>query len=480
MDAPAASADGIGTSGVTVLAADDGQAGYLHNVLRFLGYRINTVPFESWSTAFTADAGDAVLVGESVRGDLLARMTAAASAAGVPLIRLLPEGQLPARDMEAAPVIATAYPPREPAFSEALARAHAMRGEMRGDDDRDRTLARLLIGRSQGMARVRSLIRRVAPTNATVLIQGETGTGKEVAAQALWACSSRRDKPFVAVNCGAIPGELLESELFGHEKGAFTGAVSSRQGRFELAQGGTLFLDEIGDMPLSMQVKLLRVLQERKFERVGGTRTIRADVRVIAATHRELEDAIEKGAFRRDLFYRLHVFPIDMPALRERPEDIAPLVRTLVERLREEQREGVSFTAAAMDVLVRNQWPGNVRELGNVVERLSIMYPNGTVDVRDLPSKVLQNAGIDPSSTEVPPTPVSAPLAATSLLPREGLDLRRHLSELEEGFIRQALDEANGVVAQAAKLLRLQRTTLVEKIRKYDIQRERSPADTIK
>lgn len=449
------------------------RSDYLHNVLRFLGYRVDWCVLDDWRQVFSAEPRVAVLLGPGVSGQALDEMARDAAAACVPLIRLLPSDQMPAQPSQLPEhMIVAEYPPRDPAFSEALARARAMRLEMQGADEHDRILMRLLIGRSRGAARVRSLIRRVAPTGATVLIQGETGTGKEVAARAIWACSARRDKPFVAINCGAIPGELLESELFGHEKGAFTGAVSARQGRFELARGGTLFLDEIGDMPLPMQVKLLRVLQERKFERVGGNRTIDADVRIIAATHQDLEEAIEHGGFRRDLFYRLHVFPIEVTPLRDRPEDIPLLVRTLVERLHADGRDGVHFSTAAMDVLMRNQWPGNVRELSNLVERLSIMFPNGTVDVADLPPKMLLNAGIElplPGESQAP-IPASA-FVASPHLPEDGLDLREHLSQLEETLIREALGEAKGVVAQAAKLLRLQRTTLVEKIRKYEIDR---------
>src|SRR5688572_26790985 len=243
-----------------------------------------------------------------------------------------------------------------------------------GSDDRSKV--RLPTGTSGAVRNVISLIRQVAEHESTVLILGESGTGKEVAARAVHDLSLRRQRPFVAVNCGAIPAELLESELFGHEKGAFTGAVSARKGRFEIAEGGTLFLDEIGDMSPTMQVKLLRVLQERVFERVGNHVPIRCNVRIIAATHRNLEDSIAKGTFREDLFYRLNVFPIEMPSLRSRVEDLGLLVRDFNERNAAEGRGRVELTARALKVLSHYPWPGNVRELGNLIERMSILCPN--------------------------------------------------------------------------------------------------------
>ena len=284
---------------------------------------------------------------------------------------------------------------------------------------------------------------------------------------------------FVPVNCGAIHGDLLESELFGHEKGAFTGAISARQGRFELAENGTLFLDEIGDMSLNMQVKLLRVLQERTFERVGSNKSIEADVRIIAATHRNLEEAITEGKFREDLFYRLNVFPIEMPPLRDRVEDTPLLVNELIRRIEHEKRGSVRFTQGAVLALCQYNWPGNVRELANLVERMAILYPFGVVDVGDLPEK-FQTDTITPESTRFSEEmlssvqPMQYQMDAEPRLPRGGLDLKEHLSSLEVGFIKQALDDANGVVAQAAKRLGMRRTTLVEKLRKYGLQRSDS------
>ncbi|WP_197473738.1 sigma-54 dependent transcriptional regulator, partial [Oleiphilus sp. HI0066] len=252
---------------------------------------------------------------------------------------------------------------------------------------REAELFRSLVGTSRPIQEVRALMGQVADKDVSVLITGQSGTGKEVVARNLHYNSHRRNEPFVPVNCGAIPAELLESELFGHEKGAFTGAITARSGRFELAEGGTLFLDEIGDMPLNMQVKILRVLQEKTYERVGGTKTIPTDVRIIAATHKNLEEMIEEGTFREDLYYRLNVFPIEMPALKEREEDIPLLINELISRMETEKRGSIRFNSAAILSLCRHEWPGNVRELANLVERLAIMYPYDVIGVKELPQK---------------------------------------------------------------------------------------------
>lgn len=246
-----------------------------------------------------------------------------------------------------------------------------------------------LVGESPNIAQVRHLIKQVADTDVNVLILGESGTGKELIARQLHQSSARAHKAFVPVNCGAIPSELLESELFGHEKGAFTGAVTARQGRFELAQGGSLFLDEIGDMPLAMQVKLLRVLEEKQFERVGSNKSVKADVRIISATHRNLEAAIEQGRFREDLYYRLNVFPIESPALREHAQDIPLVIESYTQKL-VEKGLSVRFTAKAINRLCHYTWPGNVRELTNLLERLAILYPQQQIDTSDLPAQFKQ------------------------------------------------------------------------------------------
>jgi sigma-54 specific flagellar transcriptional regulator A len=338
-------------------------------------------------------------------------------------------------------------------------------------------LFRSLVGNSREIRRVRQLIDQVADSDATVLILGESGTGKEVVARNIHYRSSRRNKPFVPINCGAIPGDLLESELFGHEKGAFTGAISARQGRFEMAEGGTLFLDEIGDMSMHMQVKLLRVLQERTFERVGSNKTLTADVRIVAATHRNLEKAIEEGKFREDLYYRLNVFPIEMPPLRERSEDIPLLIRELITRLEHEKRGSVRLTQAAILALTQYHWPGNVRELANTIERLVIMHPYGVVDVQDLPAKYQPDPGmvreqqVTAATLVQEPAPIVVDGFDAPRLPRDGIDLKQHLTELECSLIKQALEESEGIVAHAANRLGLRRTTLVEKLRKYGLQR---------
>ena len=334
-------------------------------------------------------------------------------------------------------------------------------------------LFRSLVGSSRGVQNVRKMIQQVAGSDANVLILGDSGTGKEVVARNLHYHSSRREGPFVPVNCGAIPGDLLESELFGHKKGAFTGAISDREGRFEMARGGTLFLDEIGDMSLQMQVKILRVLQERTFERVGSNTSIETDARIIAATHKNLEEAIKEGDFREDLFYRLNVFPIEMPPLSERVEDIPLLVNELVRRMEHEKRGSVRLTPAAIYALCQYSWPGNVRELANLVERLAILHPYGVVDAGDLPAKF--QAGDGEINEQLIDAMIGSPATAEDLdprLPRNGLNLKEHLSYLEISYIKQALTDSGGVVAHAAKRLGMRRTTLVEKLRKYGLQRQ--------
>ncbi len=353
--------------------------------------------------------------------------------------------------------------------------------------DKGQTLLRLLVGKGRGIQEVRRLIGQVAETDANVLILGESGTGKEVVARAIHELSARSAGPFVPINCGAIPAELLESELFGHEKGAFTGAIAARRGRFELAQGGTLFLDEIDDMPLPMQVKLLRVLQERQFDRVGGGKAVQADVRVIAATHRDLEAMIRTQAFREDHYYRLNVFPIETPPLRDRADDIPLLLQELLNRHAEQHKGIIRLTQRAMESLMQYAWPGNVRELSNLIERLLILYPNQIVDVADLPGRyrLLPCEPRDERLTEMderdalaavfqsPPEldpGIAMPLPMQ--LPQEGVNLKEMLADLEVELIRQALESQDGVVARAADLLSMRRTTLVEKMKKYGMSKD--------
>lgn len=355
-----------------------------------------------------------------------------------------------------------------------------------------------MVGQTPAMQKVRFLIQQVAKTEANVLVLGPSGTGKEVVARNIHLLSNRASGPFVPINCGAIPAELLESELFGHEKGAFTGAISTRKGRFELAQGGTLFLDEIGDMPQPMQVKLLRVLQERIFERVGGAQTIKADVRIIAATHRDLETMISDGSFREDLYYRLNVFPIETPALRDRADDLPLLVQELIVRTEQQGHAKVKFTERALESLKLHPWPGNVRELANLVERMAIMYPNQVVDVAELPQKyrhlevetyvpvypdallerdaineLFQSSDDEEEQSDALSFPASGSI---EILPEQGVDLKEFLAELEISLITQALERHEYVVARAADILCLRRTTLVEKMRKYNLMRDESQA----
>jgi DNA-binding NtrC family response regulator len=321
-----------------------------------------------------------------------------------------------------------------------------------------------LVGESLAIQNILKTIEKVAQTDSTVMITGESGTGKELVARAIHEHSPRASKPLVIVNCGAIPAELLEAELFGHMKGAFTGATQNRQGRFELAHGGTLFLDEIGDMPLHLQVKLLRVLQTRQFEPVGSSRTLEVDVRIIAATNRDLEDAVQKREFREDLYYRLNVIPVRIPSLRERKSDISLLVNHFV--LEFNQLTGHTVEAPSgqiMDALMAYDWPGNIRELENLMERLVILKGQGTVDLGDLPHRIFQKyaEGRPPgagalSEWEFP----------RMVLPQTGVDLKAIVSAFENHLVDQALARTNGNKNRASELLQMNRTTLVEKLRK--------------
>lgn len=362
------------------------------------------------------------------------------------------------------------YPIRLDELGQILDEIHASHGPARSEVH-TANIARL-IGDSADMRTVRRLVEQVAPSSATVLINGESGTGKEVVARQIHDRSGRKG-PFVAVNCGAIPEHLLESELFGHERGAFTGAVTARAGRFELAEGGTFFLDEIGDMPAVMQVKLLRVLEERTIERVGGSKSIPVDVRLIAATHRDLPKRIEDGKFREDLYYRLSVFPIDISPLRDRPADVPPLVDEFIRRMHSDQAVSLRISRNAMSILQDYAWPGNVRELANLIERLLVIRPNGVVAARDLPWPLVETEHGDDGLPEI----VDAALVSDAkeqrvALPPEGIDLKEYLAGIERDMIDNALSETDGVVQRAAELLGIGRTTLVEKIRRYELKRD--------
>ena len=313
-----------------------------------------------------------------------------------------------------------------------------------------------IVGTSNALRRVLDLVTKVAESDSTVLITGESGTGKELVARAIHYSSRRADQPLVTVNCGAIPEELLESELFGHEKGAFTNAVKDREGRFEAANGGTIFLDEIGDMSLNLQVKLLRVLQDRTFERVGSSKTRKVDVRVIAATNQDLPVAIREGRFLEDLFFRLNVIPIEVPPLRARAEDVPLLAQHFLDNLTKERDSRVdSISESAMALLMAHDWPGNVRELENLIERLTILRGEGEIRAEDVP----------PLS---PGDAAERSLAPT--IPEGGISFREVVESFETDLILQALRMADWKKSRAAELLGLNRTTLIEKIKKKGIQ----------
>ncbi len=319
-----------------------------------------------------------------------------------------------------------------------------------------------MIGGSDAAQKVYHIIERVADTDSTVLITGESGTGKELVARTLHYNSPRRDRPMIPINCGAIPEHLLESELFGHERGAFTGASSARIGRFEAAHGGTLFLDEIGEMHPTLQVKLLRAIQEREFQRVGGNKTIRVDVRILAATNQNLEQLVKEKKFREDLYYRLNVIPVEVPPLRERRDDVPVLVNHFLKRFNKGKETGITgFNEEAMALLTAYDWPGNIRELENMVERLVILEGGGIIGADALPEKIGQRN-------------VTAAMGRV-VLPDDGLNFDATVAEFEDALILQALERSKWVKNRAAQLLGLNRTTLVEKIKKKKLEDRFSP-----
>ena len=321
-----------------------------------------------------------------------------------------------------------------------------------------------LVGESPEIRNLLATIEKISQTDSTVLITGESGTGKELVARAIFENSSRNTAPFIVVNCGAIPGELLEAELFGHVKGAFTGATQNREGRFEAANGGTIFLDEIGDMPLHLQVKVLRAIQTRQFEAVGSNKTVTVDVRIIAATHMDLEEAVAQKKFREDLYYRLNVIPIKIPAMRDRKGDIGVLTEYFIKQFNELTGHTVEQPSAQiMEALMAYDWPGNVRELENLMERLVILKGQGTVDLADLPHRIFQKyaegrpGGMGAlSEWEFP----------RMVLPNTGVDLKAIVAAFENHLVDQALARTHGNKNRASELLKMNRTTLVEKLRK--------------
>jgi len=382
-----------------------------------------------------------------------------------------------------------------------------------------KSLSKAFIGASAGAEAIRHLIERVACSTATVLITGESGTGKELVARALHDQSDRSGGNFVPINCAAIPKDLLESELFGHRKGAFTGAMADRIGRFELAHGGTIFLDEIGDLSLDMQVKLLRVLQERTVDPVGGLKSVEVDVRVVAATHRDLEAEIEGGRFREDLYYRLNVLPLNTPALRQRAQDVPALLAHFADHFASKGQTPITFTTDFIEALKDYAWPGNVRELSNLVDRFNTLFSGQLLSLATVPSSLLPK-GLRKLQAERVSTPIvdsleivapindkylhhsanadvmnpfanPAPPLAMDLhnevediimlaqglpsLPPEGLSLKDRLADIERDLIVQALNRTDGNVSQTARLLNLQRTTLIEKLNKYDLRQGTLP-----
>ena len=479
-----------------LLVSDNGDLTHsLETIITFLGEPCQHTSFSACEEALRATKVDAVLIDFDDAAKAKAIIT---QFPHIPFVAIQPaNGQIkPDCNLVSVITLPLTYPVLTQAIHRCQEYSRQKPGATRGSGAKTR-LFRSLVGKSDQIQGVRRLVEQVAPTDATVLILGESGTGKEVVARNVHFLSARKEGPFIPVNCGAIPGELLESELFGHEKGAFTGAISARKGRFELAEGGTLFLDEIGDMPMQMQVKLLRVLQERTFERVGGNKPMQCNVRIIAATHRDLETMIRDDKFREDLYYRLNVFPIDSPALRERRDDIPLLLQELISRIQGDGVDGVRFTEQAIGSMMEHDWAGNVRELSNLVERLSILYPGQIVDIQDLPQKY-QYGDVEAYQPDYPEellerdafNAIFAEAAASepaqsdesesqdsdaylsSQLPESGVNLKEYLSELEINLIRQALEQQDWVVARAADKLGMRRTTLVEKMRKYDIQRE--------
>lgn len=314
-----------------------------------------------------------------------------------------------------------------------------------------------IIGQSNKMREVFDLVEKVADCNSTILLNGETGTGKGLVAKAIHQKSKRKIKPFISINCGAIPENLLESELFGHVRGAFTGATSSKQGKFELADGGTILLDEIGDMSSDLQVKVLKVLEEGEFEQVGGAKTIKVDVRIIAATHRDLCEEVQKGNFREDLYYRLYVIPLMLPSLQERKSDIPYLVSYFIEQSNQKNdRQVTEIAEDAMAIMMGYPWPGNVRELKNMVERMVVLKGNGKISAADLPVELKKVQQYEPTSTIE--------------ISDKGICLNSAVTEFEKALILQSLEKTKWVKNKAAKLLHLNRTTLVEKIKRHQLQ----------
>lgn len=434
---------------VLVLDTDRDRAANISRRLRFLGYQpiLVVVDQPDADTIGTDDDDIAAVICAGRKNDALLAVARnlRGSHPGLPFLCLSNDGQF-----DNGPNWRLESPLKRSQLKRLLSRAERYQGTER----RHR-----ITGTSHPIREVRRLIEQVADFDTNVLVTGQSGTGKELVARTIHELSGRNEQPFVPINCGAIPADLLESELFGHEKGAFTGAVNSRQGRFELAEGGTLFLDEIGEMSLDMQVKLLRVLQERTFERVGSNYLQECNVRIIAATHVDIPAAVRNGEFREDLFYRLNVFPIDMPPLYKRVSDLPQLLDELLISQTGAEKGDLRVSPAVMTALARYRWPGNIRELSNLVERLAIMKPSGTIEIGDLPTKY-RNADR---------TSVAEINHVIEAMQMSEANLKEHLRSVEQQLIGEAMAASDGVVAKAARLLSMRRTTLVEKISKYQI-----------
>jgi sigma-54 specific flagellar transcriptional regulator A len=443
MQAADAHRSAMNSGRVLVIERDRGRAEALDERLRWIDYEPVIADSTDSIAAFASATDVAAIVGGSLSEQSLRQGLAILSRArpGLPILWLA-DGRRPdaaAAALSGHPVWTLDWPMRRGELERLLKRAARYAGTER---------RHAITGDAPPVRRVRELIEKVADFDTSVLITGESGTGKELVARTIHDLSERAGRPLVPINCGAIPEDLLESELFGHRKGAFTGAVSDRVGRFALAEGGTLFLDEIGDMGLSMQVKLLRVLEERRFERVGCNEAQRADVRIVAATHRDLPAAVASGEFREDLYFRLNVFPIEMPCLRKRIGDLPALFGELLLRHQGQGEPRLRLSPEALQVLAGYEWPGNIRELSNLVERLAILKPDGEVGVADLPVRIREasRASVTPARSF------------------HGADLKAFLRSVESDLIGQAMDLAGGTTAKAARLLGMQRTTLVEKL----------------
>lgn len=430
---------------------------YVHNAFTFLRLPIKLLELtELASSEEVIQKATAILICENIEAKHGATLIKAFAKSEAHLVSFMSQSELSKLSHKPIRHLSPSFSKYE--LQQLLSKCHVIATEFDHHADLSNTYFEKLLGNSPKIREIRAMIKQVANTDTTVLIQGQSGTGKDVIASCIHYLSNRKDKPLVPINCGAIPGELMESELFGHEKGAFTGAVNRRAGRFEMADTGTLFLDEIGDMPLAMQVKLLRVIQERKVERVGGSSSQKVDVRLIAATNKNLEQMIQEHQFREDLFYRLNVFPINAPSLAERADDIPLLIEYHIEKMFTRLKHRVAFTERAIDILSHYEWPGNIRELENFLERMVILHPDGVLDEADL-DPVYRNKKSD----------IKKDLIDLPIVNGTPFNIKEYIANIEQQMIRTALEQSNGVISAAAEYLSLGRTTLIEKMKKYNL-----------